>query len=63
MHPEAYRALRKRTGLSQTGAAAELGVNRCTISHRETGRDPISREAELAMRYVALMAAKEETRR
>lgn len=54
MKPEEYRALREQLALSQARLAEGLGVTRETVSRRETGDDryPITREAELAIRYL-----------
>lgn len=48
MTPEAYRAARKGRG-TQKAVALMLGVHPMTITKRECGVQPISREAELAM--------------
>ena len=45
-----YKALRKRLGLTQQQLAKRLGVASNTISRRELGVRPITREAEIAIR-------------
>jgi transcriptional regulator with XRE-family HTH domain len=48
-----YQNLRLSTGMTATEIAKNLGVTRETISRREAGTAKISREAWLAMAYVA----------
>ena len=43
-----YKTEREMRG-TQEGVAALLGVSRVSIARRETGEQPISREAELAI--------------
>jgi hypothetical protein len=43
-----YRAERRKRG-TQHAVAAALGVHQVTIARRETGAQPINREAELAL--------------
>ena len=43
-----YRAERRKRG-TQHAIAAALGVHQVTIARRETGAQPINREAELAL--------------
>lgn len=43
-----YQSERKQRG-TQEGVAALLGVSRVSVARRETGEQPISREAELAI--------------
>ena len=43
-----YRAERRKRG-TQHSVAALLGVHQVTIARRETGAQPINREAELAL--------------
>jgi transcriptional regulator with XRE-family HTH domain len=43
-----YRDARKKRG-TQHAVAAALGVHQVTIARRETGVQPINREAELAL--------------
>lgn len=52
MSPEQYRETRKTIG-TQAQAAALLGIKRETISRREKGSAPISREASLALKSLA----------
>jgi transcriptional regulator with XRE-family HTH domain len=48
-----YHNLRLSTGMTATEIAAALGVTRETISRREAGTARITKEAWLAMAYVA----------
>jgi hypothetical protein len=43
-----YRAERRKRG-TQHAVASALGVHQVTIARRETGAQPINREAELAL--------------
>ena len=43
-----YRAARKKRG-TQHAVAVALGVHQVTIARRETGAQPINREAALAL--------------
>lgn len=52
MSPETLLALRTLAGLTQSGLAASLGVHRTTVARWETGRSPIPRWVELAMRAI-----------
>lgn len=52
MQPDTLRALRVLAGLTQSGLAASLGVHRTTVARWETGRSPIPRWVELAMRAI-----------
>ena len=49
MTPDDYRKSRLKLGLTQTALAELVGVWRETISKREAGTLPISRESELAL--------------
>jgi DNA-binding transcriptional regulator YdaS (Cro superfamily) len=49
MTPEQYAAIRQVHG-SQRAVALRLGVSHITLARRETGKLPISREAELAIK-------------
>lgn len=51
MTADAYRTLRKSIG-TQAKVAELLGVHRVTVADRERGRHEITREAELALRYL-----------
>lgn len=51
-----YRKIRKGLGLSQHGLAHLLDVDKDTISKRERGVRPITREAELALLCLHLQA-------
>lgn len=53
-----YRAIRKSCGLTQDQLAALLGVNNNTITRRERGYNPITLEAEIALRWIAECKAK-----
>ena len=48
MTADEYRDARKKRG-TQHAVAAALGVHQVTIARRETGAQPINREAELAL--------------
>lgn len=52
MNPAEYRSARISLEMSQAQLAAALGVGRQCISDRESGRAVITREAELALRYL-----------
>jgi DNA-binding transcriptional regulator YiaG len=54
MTPQEYRRTRERLDLTQSALADLLGVRLNTISRRELGRIKIEREAELALRFVAM---------
>ena len=47
---DTLRTLRILAGLTQLGLAASLGVHRTTVARWETGKLPIPRWVELAMR-------------
>lgn len=59
--PALYRRLRLRVG-SQGQVSRMLGVHRHTISRRERGALPITPEAGLALRYLALAVEEAEGR-
>ena len=46
-----YRAVRLRLNYTQAELAAKLGITRETVSKRESGSEPITCEASLALRY------------
>jgi len=48
MTAQDYKAEREKRG-TQASVSALLGVSRVSIARRETGEQPISREAELAI--------------
>jgi hypothetical protein len=48
MTPDDYKIQRRLRG-TQSDVAAQLGVRQATVSDRETGVQPITREAELAL--------------
>lgn len=52
-----YKAERKKRG-TQMQVAALLGVMQSTISDRETGRREITREAELALKFLPVPKSK-----
>jgi len=52
MTPEEYRDIRTSMELNQAQLAEKLGVALNTVSRRELGQIPISREAEMAVREV-----------
>lgn len=58
MTPDQYRKQREKLGLTQAGLAAELEVTRETVNRRESGEQPITREAELAIRSLRPRAPK-----
>ena len=58
MTPKQYRQIRDRLGLTQAELGARLGVSRDTIHRRETGDAPITPEAAMALRAMALRALK-----
>ena len=47
-------AIRKEVGWNQQELADYLGVTRETVSRREAGTGEISRETELAMRFILI---------
>lgn len=49
IHPAQYRAIRKELQLTQPQLAELLGVAVSTISRRENGKDPITRETSMAL--------------
>jgi transcriptional regulator with XRE-family HTH domain len=51
----AYKALREEIG-SQAYVAGLLGVHFMTVSKRERGANPVTREAEWALLYARLLA-------
>ena len=61
MSPAEYRAHREKLGLTQAGLAALLGVSRETVNRRESGEQPITHEAALALD--ALQARRERLAR
>ena len=52
MSGEELRELRQAAELSQHALAARLGVARVSVARWETGRRPIARMTELAVRHV-----------
>lgn len=44
-----YKAKRDQLGLTQAGLASLLGVTRETVNRRESGEQPITHEAALAI--------------
>jgi DNA-binding XRE family transcriptional regulator len=46
-----YRAVRLHLNYTQAELAAKLGITRVTVSKRETGSEPITCEASMALRY------------
>jgi transcriptional regulator with XRE-family HTH domain len=55
-----FKKLRKSIGLSQAKLAKEMDLFIRTISRYETGALKISRVSELALRYIAEKATKQE---
>ena len=53
MTAKKYKKLRKKLG-TQTEVAELLGITRHTIGLRETNEVAISKEAELAIRFLSL---------
>ena len=49
MSPAQYRTKREQLGLTQAGLAALLEVARETVNRRESGEQPITHEAALAI--------------
>ena len=49
MSPAQYKAKREQLGLTQAGLASLLGVTRETVNRRESGEQPLTHEAELAI--------------
>lgn len=58
MTKDEYKALRQSIG-PQSAVADRLGITVQTIINRETGRSPITKEAELALRYLEQDSGKE----
>ena len=52
MTPKAYRACRVYLGLTRKGLARKLEVTPATIRLRETGKQRVRLEAELAIKYL-----------
>jgi DNA-binding XRE family transcriptional regulator len=49
MSPDQYRKQREKLGLTQAGLASLLEVTRETVNRRESGEQPITHEAALAI--------------
>ena len=54
MTADEYRAARQRLGLKQAELAQKLGVTTNTVSRRELGLVPISREADIAIKCLVI---------
>lgn len=54
---EEYRKARERLGLTQQELAETIGRHPSIVSKRERGLKPITKEAELSIRYIELEAA------
>ena len=54
MTADQYRAARQQLGLKQSELAKQLGVTTNTISRRELGLVPISREADIAIKCLVI---------
>jgi len=54
-----YKSEREKRG-TQASVAALLGVSRVSVARRETGEQPISREAELALLSLPKLRKKRE---
>jgi DNA-binding XRE family transcriptional regulator len=52
MTTKEYREIRKKLKLSQMTLADVVGVTNKTISNRERGTKPITKEAEMAIRFL-----------
>lgn len=52
MNASDYRTLRRMLGLTQAELAEALGVHVQTIKSRESGKIPVRREPELAIRFL-----------
>lgn len=59
MTSEQYRAIRARLELSQSELADRLGLTFNTISRRELRQLPITREAELAIKWIEQEAVRD----
>lgn len=57
MNSATYKARRKERG-TQLDVASRLGVRQATLSDRETGKAPITQEAELALLSLPLKQKK-----
>jgi len=55
-----YREAREKLGLSQMALAAAVGVTNKTISNRERGSKPVTKEAEMAILFL-LENSREDT--
>ena len=53
MTADAYRRLRRGTGMRQADVARELGIHVATLSNRERGLAQITNEAAMAMLWLA----------
>ena len=53
-----YRAARQQLGLKQSELAKQLGVTTNTVSRRELGLVPISREADIAIKCLVIDGSK-----
>lgn len=60
LEPLAYKAVRKRLGLSQRELAELLGLTRHAVQMKETGRTPISKMDTLTLSYLESVIDREE---
>ena len=58
MTADKYRAARQQLGLKKSELAKQLGVTTNTVSRRELGVVPISREADIALKCLVLNCGK-----
>jgi DNA-binding transcriptional regulator YiaG len=61
MKPEELTKIRERLKFNQSQLAAELNVQRSTVSRWESGEVAIPKVAELAIRYLVLVQQKGKT--
>lgn len=54
LQPETLIAIRNLAGLTQSGLADALGIHRTTVARWETGKQPIPKWVELALRGLIL---------
>jgi len=61
MRPAELTKIRERLKLNQSKLAAELNVQRSTVSRWESGEVAIPKVAELAVRYLLLVRQRQKT--
>ena len=52
MTGEQYKEIRRQLGFSQVALADRLGIARETVTRRELETQPITKEADFAIRYL-----------